>query len=117
VPSIPLTHNPWLPHPIFSLLYPFGAGDGRMCEDCKLFQPISVDRGIEDGFTKKLEEFSKELEEVLPLILDAFEYWFYKNFDVFLKARSPYFKLLLKIYRQQTDLSLLLREKFGKHAK
>jgi hypothetical protein len=83
----------------------------RECKNCK----IEIEGfGLEDS---KLEEFLKELEEVLPLILYAFEYWFYKNFDVFLKARSPYFKLLLKINRQQIDLSLFLREKFGKHAK
>jgi hypothetical protein len=79
-----------------------------MCKDCKI---INFDG--EFG----LEELSKEIEDVLPIIRDALEYLIFKNFDLLLKAKSPYFRLLLQIYKQQFDTSLLLYEKFKGRAK
>jgi len=89
-----------------------------MCKDCKIinFDSVVDQVGLEE-FTKKLEEFAKEIEDVLPTISDALEYLMLKNFDILLKAKSPYFRLLLQIYRQQLDTSLLLYEKLGKRAK
>jgi len=86
------------------------------CKDCKV--SFDFDQSFDFSQTvSELEEYVKDLEEIIPIILDAFEYWFYKNYDILLKAKSPYFRLLLQILRQQGELSSLFFEKFGKRGK
>ena len=73
-----------------------------MCEDCEI-------EGFGELF-KNLEELSRELEEIAPIIADAIEYLILTNLDVFRKAKSPLFRLLLQVYRQQLDILSLLYE-------
>jgi hypothetical protein len=92
------------------------------CKDCKIDfgfkigeEFIRLDQIINKR--EELAELAEDLEKTIPIILDAFEYWLYKNYGILLKAKSPYFRLLLQILRQQNDMSLFLYEKYRKHVK